>query len=349
VRDTASPGQRSEPAARQRPNLEEVLPLMLCIAGGVGVLPFAVIRFLNQQWWIGLLDAAIVAGFATLGAFVLRSRRVRFASVSITVLCLIGYLSTLYMIGPQQLFWGYPTLVVAYYLLRPKEAVIATTVTLLATIPVFSAQSDIFVTATVTATMLLTAVFAYAFAALTRNQRRQLMSLATRDPLTGVGNRRALDQKISEVIANRERSAATASLIMLDLDHFKSINDQYGHGVGDQILVRLTEIINLRIRVTDSLYRIGGEEFVIVVERQDLDRATRLAEQLRTLVEANELAPERAITISLGVSELRPGEDGESWLRRADGALYAAKRAGRNLTRVAHDTDKLKGQTVSVG
>jgi len=232
---------------------------------------------------------------------------------------------------------------------RRKGSFTPTTGTLLAPLPVSSAKPDIFVTATVTATMLLTAVFAYAFAALTRNQRRQLMSLATRDPLTGVGNRRALDQKISEVIANRERSAATASLIMLDLDHFKSINDQYGHGVGDQILVRLTEIINLRIRVTDSLYRIGGEEFVIVVERQDLDRATRLAEQLRTLVEANELAPERAITISLGVSELRPGEDGESWLRRADGALYAAKRAGRNLTRVAHDTDKLKGQTVSVG
>ncbi len=336
MRDTTRLQTRPLPAAPERPGLEEILPLMLCIAGALGVLPFAVIRFLNQEWLVALLDTAIVAGFATLGVFVLRSRRVRFASVSITILCLAGYLATLYLMGPQQLFWGYPALVVAYYLLRPKEAVVATSLMLVATVPVLTTETHSFSTGTVITTMILTGVFAYAFAALTRSQRRQLMSQATCDPLTGVGNRRALDRKLREVIATRDRTGLVASLIMLDLDHFKSINDEFGHGVGDQILIRLTEIVNLRIRVSDSLYRIGGEEFVVVIERQDIERAARVAEQLRTLVEAYELVPERSITISLGVAELQPEEDAHSWLRRADKALYEAKRGGRNLMRVAN-------------
>ena len=94
----------------------------------------------------------------------------------------------------------------------------------------------------------------------------------------------------------------------------------------------MTEIINLRIRVTDSLYRIGGEEFVVVLEGADLDHGAHLAEQLRTLVDANELVPDHGVTISLGVAELKKGESGNDWLHRADEALYRAKDAGRNST-----------------
>lgn len=334
MRDTIS--EQLQKPKRGHLTLEEFLPLMLCAAGALGILPFAVIRFINQEWLIGILDALIVAGFATLGMFVLRSRRVRFASVCITLLCFTGYLGTLYMMGPQQLLWAYPALVVAYYLLKPEEAVAVTGITIVATVPAIYGDVELFRTVTVLVTMSMTSIFAYAFAALTRSQRRQLMNLATCDPLTGAGNRRALQQKLTEVIAAHERTSTPASLIILDLDHFKAINDEFGHGVGDQILVRLTEIVRLRIRVTDSLYRIGGEEFVIVVEGQSIERASRLAEQLRTLVEANELAPERDVTISLGVAQLDSGESAESWLERADEALYDAKRGGRNLTRVAY-------------
>ncbi len=323
-------------------SLEEFLPLMLCAAGALGVLPFAIIRFLNQEWLIGLLDLAIVASFATLGMFVLRSRQVRMASVSISFLCLGGYLATLHLVGPQQLLWAYPALVVAYYLLKPEEAVALSVITILVSVPALFSSLDVFHAGTALITMTMTSVFAYAFASLTRSQRRQLMNLATCDPLTGTGNRRALTQKLAEVIGAHERTSTPASLIMLDLDHFKSINDDFGHGVGDNILIRLAEIINLRIRLNDGLYRIGGEEFVIVVDGQDIERSSRLAEQLRTLVEANELAKDRDVTISLGVAELISGESADEWLRRADMALYEAKRAGRNTTRVAHSKQKVR-------
>ncbi|MDZ7769428.1 MAG: GGDEF domain-containing protein [Woeseiaceae bacterium] len=102
------------------------------------------------------------------------------------------------------------------------------------------------------------------------------------------------------------------------------------------MLVQITEILRLRIRVTDSLYRIGGEEFVIVLEGQSIDRASKLAEPaIAPFVEANELIPNRDVTISLGVAELKSAESLDDWLRRADDALYAAKRAGRGTaTRV---------------
>ena len=156
--------------------------------------------------------------------------------------------------------------------------------------------------------------------------------LATKDPLTGAGNRRGLDAKLAEVVNSHSRSGTPSSLLLLDLDHFKKVNDLHGHAVGDQILKSITDIINLRIRVTDSLYRIGGEEFVVVLEGADLHQAAHLAEQLRTLVDANELVPDQSVTISLGVAELKEGETGNDWLHRADEALYRAKDAGRNST-----------------
>jgi diguanylate cyclase (GGDEF)-like protein len=144
-----------------------------------------------------------------------------------------------------------------------------------------------------------------------------------------------MQQKLDEVIASRSRNNRNCCLLMLDLDHFKKVNDLHGHAKGDEILIKLTEIIEIRIRATDNIYRIGGEEFVIVIEDQNLENASRLAEQLRTIVEANELAPESSVTISIGVAQHVRGESVESWMNRADNALYAAKDSGRNQTRHA--------------
>ncbi|HZW58701.1 MAG TPA: GGDEF domain-containing protein, partial [Woeseiaceae bacterium] len=237
--------QSANSAPRVHLSLEEFLPLMLSAAGALGILPFAIIRFVSGEWLIGILDAGIVTGFTVLGIFVLRSRRVRAASVCITVLGLLGTLLTVYLKGPQQMYWAYPALVIAYYLLRPVEAVAASLVMVLALAPLLRSSVDTFPMTTMLISLFMTAVFAYAFATLTAGQRRQLMNLATRDPLTGAGNRRALNHKISDVLASYDRTGLPVSLVLLDLDRFKEINDDYGHGAGDRILVQLTEILNL--------------------------------------------------------------------------------------------------------
>lgn len=311
------------------------LPLLLSAAGAFGVAPFAVMRWMAGDWVIAIIDTVIVAGFAFLGTYVYRTRKVRIANIAIALLCVAGTVVTVYMRGPQQVYWAFPALMVCFYLLRPVEAIGLTLGMTALLLPQLVEQMTAFRASTVTITIILTMVFGYAFSVLNSRQQTQLVDLATKDPLTGAGNRRALEAKLRNLIDSYKRSGLPSSLILFDLDHFKTVNDLHGHAVGDEILCRLTEIVKLRIRVNDRLYRIGGEEFVVVADQQDVKSASRLAEQLRTLVEVNELAGDRAVTISLGVAELRGGESFESWLQRADEALYRAKRAGRNTIRRA--------------
>ena len=315
--------------------MEEILPLILSASGTLGVFPFTIIRFLDGDWGVGILDSCIVAGFAFLGINVYRTGNVRMPSILLAFLCVTGVVSTVYLKGPGQIYWAYPAFIALFYLLKPREALLLTLISILTLVPPLLEMLTTIALTTILITMIVTASFSYAFATLTRLQRNKLTKLATRDPLTNTGNRRALDEKLSSIIAARQRTAALASLLVIDLDHFKLVNDNYGHAAGDQILIRVTEIIKLRIRVTDSLYRVGGEEFIVLAEGQNIERASQLAEQLRTLVEVNELAPKQEVTISIGVAELHDGETCEQWLSRADDALYEAKRAGRNTTSIA--------------
>jgi diguanylate cyclase len=314
---------------------ESYLPLILAAAGALGILPFAAIRIINRDWLAAGIDIAIILSFAALGAYVYVTHRVRAASVAIAMLCVAGVLSTVYLIGPQQVYWTFPALVAIFYLIRPREAILCASVMIVALLPAILPAYDSQGTTTLLVTIVVTSAFAFAFSLITNRQREQLLLMATRDPLTGAGNRRGLDVKLTDIINTHWRTGTPASIVLLDLDHFKRVNDVHGHGVGDQVLKGLTEIINLRIRETDSLYRIGGEEFVVVLEGADRKQGTHLAEQLRTLVEANELVPDPGITISLGVAEIKAGETASEWLHRADEALYQAKDAGRNVTSVS--------------
>lgn len=317
-----------------RKAVEAYLPLILSAAGALGILPFAISRYMSGDWFASLVDAVLIVCFLLLGAHVYRTRRVRVASVMLAILAVGGVLATVYLNGHHQVYWAFPALVGVFYLIRLREAILCAIVTLCALIPPMLAAHDPFETATVLITIVITSILAIAFSVITDRQRTQLLRLATKDPLTGAGNRRALDEKLQDVVNTFRRVGSPSSMLLIDLDHFKRVNDILGHAAGDQILRNITEIINLRIRVTDSLYRIGGEEFVVVLEGADLEHAAHLAEQLRTLVDANELVPHHAVTISVGVAELRPDEEPSDWLHRADEAMYRAKDAGRNSTSI---------------
>ena len=323
------------PSIRQSDPVATYLPLILSAAGALGVAPFALMRWLTGDWVIAVIDTMIVVGFVCLGTFVYRTRNVRVASIAIAVLSVSGTVITVYVRGPQQALWAYPALMAVFYLMKPREAILMTVAMLAVIVPPLLEQLEAFRVATILITALVTTVFAYAFSVINNRQQRQLVDLATKDPLTGAGNRRALETRLTELVAAFERNGKPASLLLLDLDHVKAVNDIHGHATGDQILQRITQIVELRIRTSDSLYRIGGEEFVVVVDGQNVENANHLAEQLRTLVDANELVPESNVTISVGVAEIRRGETYAKWLHRADNALYQAKRAGRNTVRCA--------------
>jgi diguanylate cyclase (GGDEF)-like protein len=166
--------------------------------------------------------------------------------------------------------------------------------------------------------------------------RAEIETLAMEDPLTGLLNRRALRHDYIRARGLAARGNAQLSLIMLDVDHFKSINDLYGHAAGDVVLRELANIMKKTFRTSDSLARIGGEEFVCLMPATALDEAVATGERLRNAVELARIGindkndTKLSFTVSIGVTEADPMENLEHLLDRADQAMYLAKSGGRN-------------------
>ena len=167
----------------------------------------------------------------------------------------------------------------------------------------------------------------------TEKQRDQALIESISDPLTGLSNRKFMEVELKKLMLSSKRYETALSLIMLDLDHFKKVNDTYGHVIGDLVLKRISKLIKRTMRASDLTIRYGGEEFIIVMDHTASDEAMIKAETLRKDVEGLEIEElgGHPITISLGVTQLCQEDDSiESFVARADEALYKAKTSGRN-------------------
>ncbi len=158
----------------------------------------------------------------------------------------------------------------------------------------------------------------------------ELESLRATDPLTGAWNRTQLACMVDVEINRAARSGQPVTLIMLDIDHFKRVNDAHGHLVGDAVLKEFVVRIRKRTRNSDLLFRWGGDEFVVLATSVGKSGAAILAEGLRAAISATPFPEVGSITASLGLAEYEPGETAERWFLRTDEAMYAAKSAGRN-------------------
>lgn len=171
----------------------------------------------------------------------------------------------------------------------------------------------------------------------------ELSRLAATDSLTGSPNRRYFNETANREVERVRRFGASASVVMIDLDHFKSINDNFGHAIGDRVLCEFARACNERLRPTDVLARLGGEEFAVLLPGADAAGGMKVAELLRRTVAETTIDDGSAginVTCSAGVAEiLRSDPSIDETLRRADTALYAAKRGGRN--RVMQFADRL--------
>ncbi|HYN04223.1 MAG TPA: GGDEF domain-containing protein [Vicinamibacteria bacterium] len=159
------------------------------------------------------------------------------------------------------------------------------------------------------------------------------LGASDRDPLTGLLTRAYLDERLPSLLARSARKGRTASALFVDVDHFKRINDRFGHAVGDDVLRELARLLLYDLREREVCIRYGGDEVLVVLEGADEGHAATITERLRKTVESHDwarLANGLAVRISCGIAQRQPREPVRAWLERADGALYAAKRAGRN-------------------
>jgi diguanylate cyclase (GGDEF)-like protein len=158
----------------------------------------------------------------------------------------------------------------------------------------------------------------------------KLRKLAIKDGLTGLYNRKFMEELIGDAINRSKRSHIPLALVMIDVDSFKQVNDTFGHGAGDEVLLRLTRLLEGHKRSTDYLGRWGGDELLLLLTDTDLRGAANLAEKLGQLVRQHIFPHSKQLTISLGASEYQENDTTASFIGRADDALYQAKRAGRD-------------------
>jgi len=178
---------------------------------------------------------------------------------------------------------------------------------------------------------------AYGIARAHASRAVELERMALEDELTGLGNRRALDLSLPDIVNVARQSHKALALVVLDLDHFKRINDIFGHAIGDKVLVQIAKLLREHCRAEDRVTRVGGEEFVKVMPNVSSSEAFAICERLRLCVsdfQWGAIAPNLSVTLSAGIA-CAPEYDAASLLERADLAMYRAKRAGRNRIAVA--------------
>ena len=236
-----------------------------------------------------------------------------------------------YRIGILGFAWSFP-LVLAYIFVFSSRAALFWNMLFVSAVIIigtYSIDNEVLVRQAVA--LIITMIFGMVFSKVIQDQRNLLERAAYVDVLTGALNRRGMSHSLGIHINQFQRHPnIKASIILLDIDHFKEINDKHGHTVGDEILAKISEKMMNHIRKEDLFFRYGGEEFLILAPLTELKDASQMAEGLRVLIEQCALGINQKVTISCGVAELNHSDTEVSWIERADKALYEAKRLGRN-------------------
>lgn len=256
----------------------------------------------------------------------------RFAAWTIAFLQTLATTFFCFSVGLEASFWLFASGVANYYIVDRK---VALTINAIACFLVaVYALGEAALAIRYAASFIMINIFLFSFARQLEKKNAQLDHMLTVDPLTLAGNRTALEEALRRVKSQFDRHEIPVSLIMIDLDHFKRINDTHGHSEGDKVLNRIATLIKNRLRPTDSLFRFGGEEFIVITENTQLNQAAYLAEDIRRRVEGNaddqDKKADSPLTVSLGLAQLRGTEAADDWLGRADKAMYKAKAMGRN-------------------
>ena len=305
--------------------------LGIALVGVVILTPFSINNFFQHRYVLGAGSLAIVIILAVNAWFISRDRYYP----SITLLGLIPTIIFFLVLalvrqGNIGAFWCYPAIISFYFMLPERKAWIVNVIFLGVIFPVAWQVLNYPLALRFGATLLAVSIFSAIFIRVITEQQKKLQSLAVTDPLTGLFNRSLLRSTLEHAIEQHNRKGESMTILAMDLDRFKSINDTKGHDAGDMVLRGVGEFLGKRFRRIDKVFRTGGEEFLALLHGTDLDNGNNIAEELRIRIETQSFAPAQQITVSIGVAVYQPGEDWKEWMKRADQNLYRAKIEGRN-------------------
>ncbi len=302
---------------------------MVAVGGRIGA--WALVPLAMLHAW---LDHWTLAGIVALAALVLAYAAVQVRrethnerQVLLGLVALVGCTAgAIQYNGLMSVMWAYPLMLVGYFVAPRGPAHLLMVAHVVATSVSIGFVLGPAVGARVAVTMLVTLVLLNVVINVVGELQQTLQQQANTDPLTGVFNRRYFESVLAVPPAPPQQDA----LLLIDIDHFKAVNDRHGHAAGDAVLRALADTVRRRTRRDDLLFRTGGEEFALLLRNVDERQATQIAESMRVALETARLLPGERITVSIGIS-LRPhGAPVDDWIKRGDVALYEAKRAGRN-------------------
>lgn len=326
------------------PAYRERILRLVAIAGVVVLTPFAIEHLVRERFLLGGATLAVVLILAINAIAIQKERRPPIPFFVLGVAMAGSIVLSLMQKGIYGAFWSYPAVMLCYFALPRRPANVAS----LGLSAIAAVTSYFYLGAEMTLRFVgslgLTIIIIKIILNMISQLQKELVDQAITDPLTGAFNRRQMDQSLAEAIERNRRTGAPVSVLVIDIDHFKKVNDDFGHHVGDKVLKGLVALIANRSRKLDRLFRMGGEEFVLLLPDTRAGTAMKQAEVLRKLVAEAKLIEQRAVTISIGVAEFWADQTQEQWMKAADDALYQAKSEGRNrVVCGSADSDSMPG------
>lgn len=294
------------------------------------LVPFAVNNLVQGRWGVLAILVFVLLVMAIDTHAIWRGRQAPVPFALLLLPFVFGVTVAVVAQGIHGVLWVYPIVLYCYFVLRRGVALAWSLAILLYSSGLTAHFIGGPMAIRIFATVLLTIVMINIVLNVISDLHRTLANQALTDPLTGVFNRRFMEEILDGLVARAEREPLTMAILMIDIDHFKQVNDCHGHEQGDAVLKRVVEIVAARLRRSDRLFRWGGEEFLVLLEGVDSEGATVVAESVRESVAAASILPKRPVTVSIGVSQYVAGQDVDGWTRAADAALYRAKAEGRN-------------------
>lgn len=303
----------------------------LSIAGIILILPFAVSNLMKGENLLATFNFLVIL-ILLIDAIYRHFRRELPIAPAVAFIAIILNISlTIIEINLIGILWIYPTFILMFFVLTRKTAnIIGIFSIILITGMAYYSEQSIQATTRVLASMILTVIFVNMIVKIIVELQNKLRDSSIIDELTQAYNRRYLNDALENAIARLKRYDNNISLILLDIDHFKKINDTFGHSAGDHVLKELVQIIWGTLRTIDMVFRMGGEEFIILLPETTLSNATQVAEKLRLKIQEKPIVNSTKVTISAGVIQLDKSESIDELMKRVDELLYKAKNSGRN-------------------
>lgn len=301
------------------------------VVSAVIILPFAINNFASNRPFLGWVTSIVVVICAANAWLCYRNQYSLFFNLLVITPIIMGGISmAVFNLGVAGSYWFFMGVLSLYFILPISFACGANIVFILVVLPIAWFSMDRGIVLRFSAVSLGASAYAFASMAQIHKLYERTRQQAVLDPLTGLYNRALLTNSLEEAISMHNRTGTPMTLLMLDLDFFKKINDTFGHDKGDKVLVDLAGFLKSNLRSHDKIFRIGGEEFLVILYGVDSQQGRRVAEKLRVDITRHIHLPEGKVTASFGVASLEDGMDGDAWLKKCDQRLYEAKTGGRD-------------------